>query len=79
MLGTAWWQVLHDIPHLPATPQPFNALTLMADNEIAYLPVMEGGSLVGALSYRRTMHSFLAAARQTGVRLEPSPRRGAGQ
>jgi CIC family chloride channel protein len=56
-----------------------HALTLMSDNEIAYLPVTEGEKLAGALSYRRIMRSFLAAARQTGDRLEPSPRRGASQ
>jgi CIC family chloride channel protein len=56
-----------------------HALTLMADNEIAYLPVTEGENLAGALSYRRIMRSFLSMARQTGDQLEQSTQREAGQ
>jgi CIC family chloride channel protein len=30
MLGTAWWQVLQGVPHLPATPLPFIVVGMMA-------------------------------------------------
>ncbi len=56
-----------------------HALTMMADHEIAYLPVIEGEGLAGAISYRRIMRSFLSMARQTGDQLEPPTRRGTGQ
>lgn len=56
-----------------------HALTLMSDNEIAYLPVTENGNLVGAISHRRIMRSFLSTARQTGDQLEPSSHRDTGQ
>jgi CIC family chloride channel protein len=51
-----------------------HALAMMADNQIAYLPVMEGEILVGTLSYQRIMQSFLATGRQTSSRLEPTIR-----
>jgi CIC family chloride channel protein len=56
-----------------------HALTLMADNEIAYLPVTEGEDLAGALSYRRIMRRFLSMARQTGNQLEQPTRSKASQ
>ena len=56
-----------------------NALTLMSDHEIAYLPVTVGKKLVGALSYRRIMRSFLSMARQTGNQLEQPTQREAGR
>lgn len=56
-----------------------HALTLMSDNEIAYLPVTEDKKLAGALSYRRIMRSFLSMARQAGNQLEPPTRSKTGQ